>query len=117
MSVLEQLFHDAFVAFATRHREELDRWAAHQQLKLATVSEFHRRGMGQVVRQARIRLLARSEFFPEVGDPDFLAIVQAKRNLDMSHALDTMRTVRVRRHEERVRAVLDTPYNFEWSLP
>lgn len=89
MSELETLFHEAFVAWTTRHREELDEWAKQELLRIAELAEFHRRSIGQYVRHARVRLWAAADaLMPEPNDPDYVLIVKAKQRLAMARRVE-----------------------------
>jgi hypothetical protein len=65
----QTLLHEAFVAWTTRHRAELDRWEAVEKAAIATLADFHRRGIGQVVRQARVRLIRQERVLAGGGRP------------------------------------------------
>jgi hypothetical protein len=105
---LSEILHDSYVAFQRKHHAALELWAAEQQRTIAETAEFHRRSLAQVARNMRVQLQAAHFALPAPGDPDFLRIVQAKRNRETRLMLDAVDALEA--YESRMRLLVDQPY-------
>lgn len=105
---LSEIFHRGYVAFTQRHAIELDAWEANSKRDIAELAEFHRRGIAQRARSIRVNLLAARPSYPDPHDPDYLRVLQAKRNREARLMLDAVDTMHA--HETRLRLAVDQPF-------
>lgn len=73
----------ALERFRLAHAAEVDAWAVRRHAEIHAMSVARTRGLGQMARHIRVKLLANSNVIVSISDPDALAIysIRAAREL------------------------------------